>query len=255
VKKLDNSSPFGLSHESMLLFNFLLNYFWLSPDPKVNAKWYCDQHCFKIHTEVISSVWDATLELAPWIDKLADEEGISRAYRSRIHARPGCKWHPLSSWNALCLGNCLTSLIAARCLLEEHESRTGCHHKVWKDWEFLWDKLGEISFSSVRWDHFFQEQFPGASPQNKLKKFAPIPSRDFGLGDFPGEAYMTEPPRCINTKLLAFENSKSSKGGFEGLTEAYQKYYKAKVHTIKGGMRYYHSRVPKWLASGDIKTR
>jgi len=242
-----------------------LNYFWLSKDPAENASWYCDQHCFKIHSEVISSVWDAVLELAPWIEKLADEEGISMAYRTRRHAKPGPtfrRWHPLSAWNALCYENCLTSMICARALLLEHRKRTSCKHKVWKDWKFLWKHIHEVSFSphpGGAWDTWKQKQFPDMTIEKLLKPFAPIPVRDFDLDDdtIPIEGLqpqlswwtgqMTEPPRCINTKMEAFEECVSVKPGFDGLIEAYRKYYEAKTQTIAGGMRYYYTQPPGWM--------
>lgn len=224
----------------------LLNYFWLSPDPKLNAKWYCDQHCFKIHTELISSVWDAVSEIAPWLCEEADEAKIPNSYRGRIHARPGSKWHPLSAWNGLCLENCLTSLECARALLEEHESRTGCHHKVWKDYEFLVEKIGEVSFTSGMWVKWFESQFPGKKKEDVLKPFAKVPGSPRDLG------YMTEPPRCIDLKNSFFKECKSSGHSFDDLVKVYRKYYEAKTLTIKGGMRYYYSPVPKWL-KGEVR--
>lgn len=233
-----------------ILFVFL-NYFWLSKDPKENASWYCDQHAFKIHSEVIASVWDAVLELAPWIGQLADEEEIPKTYRTRIHARPGQRWHPLSAWNAISYGNCLTSLINARELLLEHEKRTTCQHKVWKDWRFLWKHIHEVSFSpnSKHWREWKERQFPDTPVEELTKAFEPIPVRGFDLedADIPMVASMTKPPVCINTKIPDFQGCVSSKPGFDGIIEAYRKYYEAKTGTISGGMRYYHSDPPGWM--------
>ena len=128
------------------IFFHLLNYFWLSRDPREAASWYCDQHCFKIHTELISAVWDSVLSLAPWVEDWADTCDIPRSYRTNRHAKPGRKWHPLSKWTGICRGNAVISLINARALLEEHQRRTGRKHVVWEDWKFLWKVLPRVRF-------------------------------------------------------------------------------------------------------------
>ncbi len=71
----------------MFRFLVLLNYFWLSRDPDETAKLYCDQHCFKIHSELIMSIWDAVLYHAPALEKLADDENVPYSYRRRSHAK------------------------------------------------------------------------------------------------------------------------------------------------------------------------
>lgn len=216
------------------MFLVLLNYFWLSFDPRDTAEQYCDQHCFKIHSEVISSVWNAVLEAAPWVEPLADEAQVPKSYRIGTRHRK----HPLSKWAGLSAANCYTSLINARAILEEHQKRTGRHHTAWQDWEFLWGILPQVKFD-----------LPGEAP-GKLKIFRPVPWIWFDHANVDPrleEDYFTVPPRCF--------------GQFQvtpglGVVGAYREYYLDKTQTIKGGMRYYHgTEVPKWLRGKGIKTR
>lgn len=235
-----------------------LNYFWLSFDPRESASWYCDQHCFKIHTEIIESVWDSVLSLAPWVEDWANQSGISKTYRNRRHSKPGTKWHPLSKWTGLCRGNALTSLINARALLEEHRHRTGKKHTVWKDWHFLWGILPLVRYSPYdaevepheksNHDQFLEVHFSGSSRSSLFKKFRPVPVIWFpSRGVSSLEIFYTEPPRCFG---------KYQPDGGLSLIGAYRGYYHDKTSTMKQGMRYYHSQPPPWLSpnlSHEIK--
>lgn len=231
------------------------------------------------------SVWDAILEIDPWVNDLADSEGISRAYRSRYHARsvldrsdfktfqrpsaprnlPG--WHPLSFWNAICFGNSLTSLVNAEAILREHQRRKGTIHSVWTDLNFLIKVLPKISFGGPRWRILMAKKRPewvvdlgkyGEPIIRSPLPFGPVPGSEgtpnrplhylLGLNiEDREDLFFTEPPRCIN--LREFPDCTSDQKGFKGLIEAYRKYYVAKQSTIKGGMRYYYSDPPpfdKW---------
>lgn len=190
------------------------------------------------------SIWDAVLYHAPALEKLADDENVPYSYRRRSHAKKGKKWHPLSAWHALSYGNCLTSLINAKSLFEEHRRRTGCVHQATKDWNFLFLHLPTIKFPLLPKKEWFDMNFPGKTREDVMKPF----SRVFG---FP-EVKITSPPRCINLKM--FPGCSSPKEGFGGLIEAYRKYYQAKVYTVSGGMRYYYTSPPMWLDRNEIKT-
>lgn len=240
------------------LLSVLLNYFWLSYDPRLTAKMLCDQHCFKIHTEVISAVWDSVLELAPWVEDLASEEKIPRTYRNRIHARPGSfnpsetqpKWHPLSKWCGISRNNAKTALINSRAMLEEHQRRTGRVHVVWKDWYFLWGVLPLVNYSiGSRWSTWKEIHFPDLELEKLLQEFRPVPETwfqsDSRAGDGPwstGPEYYTDPPRCFGKFVPSPGIS---------LIQSYREYYEDKTKTIKGGMRYYYSNPPEWL-QGEV---
>src|SRR4029078_2405504 len=96
-----------------IIFFVLLNYFWLSLDPDESASMYCDQHCFKIGSEIMESVWDVVLVLSPELSIEATKQGIPETSRKRRHSRKDCLWHPLSVWNGLCRSNFHRSLINA----------------------------------------------------------------------------------------------------------------------------------------------
>lgn len=241
----------GPSHT---IFLQLLNYFWLSLDPRESASWYCDQHCFKIHTELISAVWDSVLTLAPWVEDWADTCGIPRSYRTQRHARPGRKWHPLSKWTGICRGNAVTSLINARALLEEHQRRTGRRHVVWADWEFLWEVLPSVRYErhplkkdagKSTHEQFLSHHF-SSTEIKKFRPFSPVPEVWFPLKvALSTKLFYTEPPRCFG---------KWEAPNHHTLVQAYRGYYEDKTLTMKQGMRYYHSLPPEWL-EGDVLVR
>ena len=92
------------------VFLVLLNYFWLSDDPVECASWYCDQHCFKIGSEVMESVWDAVSVLCPRLESLATKQGISTVNRKHRHAGEDMLWHPFTVWNGFCRENMRVAL-------------------------------------------------------------------------------------------------------------------------------------------------
>jgi hypothetical protein len=208
----------------------LLNYFWLSLDPKECAGWYADQHCFKIGSEVIESVWDAVLTHKPQIEQIADEQGISKSYRKRRHAKVGQKYHPLSLWNVLCKTHCIRSLVNASAIFTEHFNRTGKEHSAIKDLDFLNRILDSVDFGVkeaftkfVSWQRFTVEE------KEKYSRF------------FTGDRNTIEldyslVPQCV---------TKECKDG--DLITAYRKYYQEKTMTMSDGMRYYYTLPPPWL--------
>ena len=234
---------------------WLLNYFWLSFDPIECASWYCDQHCFKIGSEVIESVWDAILELYPDIEKEADKKGLPKTNRKRRHSKPDSLWHPLSVWNAICKANMKRSLINADAIFKEHLKRTGKSHQAWKDCEFLMQKIDSIDFNT-RWKDLYESQScikkPSKTPEkdvDKRKKWfeqhlLTLDTKKSILKQDKNICNMTEPPQCINETLPSFVGCK-----VEGdVIRAYRKYYIAKASTVSGGMRYFYSTPPLWLS-------
>lgn len=225
------------------MFKFLfvaLNYFWLDLDPDVSASWYCDQHVFKIHSEVVESVWDAFLTLDPSLGDLADAEGLSKTYRKGRHApyvrgKEG-RSHPLSRWNTLARANAERSLINAKSIFDEHRRRTGTTHLAYKDWEFLVEILDRVPYTGPTYDAFLQRECLGSQEDRKWYVEHSKPYSD--------DEEFTNPPRCINSKLFP---------GCDDLTLVgrYRQYYQLKTRTVKAGkevgFRYFHTLPPRWL--------
>lgn len=242
----------------MLIILFLLNYFWLSLDPKESASWYCDQHCFKIGSEIIESVWDAALVLNPNIADDADAAGITKNYRRKRHSggtgadEKGGLWHPLSVWHGVCRANMKQSLINAHAIFMEHHSRTGKYHSALDDCMFLLTKIEDIDFESKTWKKWFKTQ--NGTPNGVTKPKALEDRRawceKYGVAKPPknrNTCKMTPPPHCINPKEFPGCDTKD-------LVEAYRNYYIAKIDTISGGMRYYYTTPPSWLPLEKVKT-
>jgi hypothetical protein len=230
----------------------LLNYFWLSNDPEESASWYCDQHCFKIGSEVVESVWDAASMISPDLMDKATKAGIGMTYRHRRHAKEGRLWHPLSVWHALSRENMRRGLLNAKAIFDEHHRRTGKLHSALKDWEFLSFKVEELDFDSERWQEWAEVQ-NGSSSNAKLhiarrawwKTYAKS-GRSSIYNVVRNECKMSPPP------FMGFEEC-YIKGK---VVASYRKYYDAKIDTIKGGMRYYYTKPPKWLRKDpSIKTK
>jgi hypothetical protein len=227
-----------------------LNYFWLSWDPVESAKWYCDQHCFKIGSEVIESIWDVVMVVCP------DLEG-TESMRKRRHARDGCLWHPLSVWHGLCRANMHRGLINANAIFEEHYRRTGTRHTAWKDCLFLLKNISKIDFSSDAWVGWFFSQ-----NGKEGTKYTPIKTKPADLAKRRAwclihapnilnidreQCSLTEPPQCINE--VEFRGCRVP----GDVVKAYRRYYQAKLYTM-GLMRYYHtSTLPPWVLGAVIK--
>jgi hypothetical protein len=239
----------------------LLNYFWLSWDPKESASWYCDQHCFKIGSEVMESVWDAVLVLSPELSELATKEGIPQSHRKRRHSKEGCLWHPLSVWNGLTRANMHRSLINADAIFKEHKKRKGTSHVAWKDCKFLLKNINKINFNSSIWKKWFASQNgdedskyrPSKTKVKDLQlraKWCSVHAFIDGTTVFSldrNSCGMTEPPQCINDKL--FPNCKVSGDPIQ----TYRNYYHLKTNTVSSGMRYFYTKPPKWL-KGNVQT-
>lgn len=216
----------------------MVNYFWLSLDPDESARWYCDQHCFKIGSEVVESVWDAVLTLKPSLSKEADVLGCSKAYRHRRHAKDGELWHPLSVWHCMCRANMKRGLINADAIFKEHQRRTGKSHQAWKDCKFLLGKVDQINFNTKVWKDWYQAQ---TTPE-KRKGW----TLEYGFKKHVDRntCEMTEPVQCINDDL--FPGCKVQ----GDVVRAYRRYYNAKIYSLKVTMRYFYSTPPSWLG-GD----
>jgi hypothetical protein len=216
-----------------------LNYFWLDPDPDVSAEQYCDQHAFKIHSELIESVWDAFLTLSPDVATEADATGVSQTYRKQRHRSKGGKTHPLSRWNTLARANAERSLLNAKSLFEEHTRRTGKVHLAYRDWEFLVGVLDQIPYEGPIYEAFLHRECL-ATPKDRewyVRHSAPAEA-PFETEEF------TNQPRCINAKLFPGCDDPT-------LVGAYRQYYQLKTQTVmagkKVGFRYLHSSPPLWL--------
>jgi hypothetical protein len=212
-----------------------LNYFWLDLDPVKSAAQYCDQHAFKIHSELVESVWDAFLMLSPSLDAEASAAGLPPTYRKRRHSKPGGKSHPLSRWNTLARGNAERSLLNAKCLFDEHRHRTGTTHAAYRDWEFLVDALPRIPYEGELYDEFLHRECLATEADRAWyrRHSSPFPDEEF-----------TEPPRCINAKLFPGCDDPD-------VVVSYRKYYQLKNATVKAGaktgFRYFYSEPPRWL--------
>jgi hypothetical protein len=259
----------------LIIFLILaLNYFWLSTDPEESASWYCDQHCFKIGAEVIESIWDSVMILAPHISVLATKKGIGMANRRGRHSgrftggkpngKPGGKpnglWHPLSVWHGLCRSNMHRGLVNALAIFNEHESRTGKVHSAKRECEFLLSHIDEVDFDSDIWMEWYTTQ-SGSKGTNKasLKRQEWCTLHTVPIGKMGKNASilkcnrsdpnlsMTLPPQCINEDNLAFAGCRVKGDTLESVVKAYRLYYHAKVNTVKGGFRYFYTLPPTWL--------
>lgn len=242
-----------MSNIMLFIFLVLLNYFWLSMDPAESASWYCDQHCFKIGSEVVESAWDVVLVLAPAIGARADELGIGKANRWRRHSKPGSLWHPLSVWNGLCRANLYRSLVNADAIFAEHRRRTGKSHSAWRECRLIMDMIDQVDFCSDAWQTFCQEQ---SGRSDRLRSdvktlarrrvwwstHATIDGVDVSQLDR-RTCPMTCPPQCISEDDPRFAACRVP----GDVVTAYRKYYHAKTSTISGGMRYLHTSPPEWL--------
>lgn len=237
-----------------LLF-VLLNYFWLSDDPEESAAWYCDQHCFKLGSEVIESVWDAVLVLKPSLAKLATESGIPENNRKRRHSKPDGLWHPFSVWNGYCKANMHRSLVNADAIFKEHKSRTGKEHSAWQDCKFLLDHVDSINFNTKTWYQWFESQ--NGTPDSEFTPSKTKPKdlerrrdwcKQYGLTDSRklnrNTCPMTIPGQYINEKQAEFAGCQVPGDH----VAAYRKYYNAKATTVNGGMRYFYTKPPSWLS-------
>lgn len=243
------------------IFLVLLNYFWLSDDPVQSAKWYCDQHCFKIGAEVIESVWDAVLVLAPELSAKATSSGVPEVNRKKRHSKEGCLWHPLSVWNGLCRANMRRSLVNADAIFAEHYRRTKTKHSAWSDCKFLLKNVSKIDFNSSTWRKWYASQNgdedtkyrPEKTKVKDLKLRALWMARHghVSVGTTKVTVFtldrntcsMSEPPQCINDKLFPGCQVPGDP------VEAYRRYYNLKLTSFKNGaeMRYFYSIPPPWL--------
>ncbi|HMP28073.1 MAG TPA: hypothetical protein PKD85_00650 [Saprospiraceae bacterium] len=241
---------------------YLLNYFWLSWDPKESASWYCDQHCFKIGAEVVESVWDAVLAIEPKLDKLADDQGIPKTYRKRRHSREDCLWHPLSVWNGLTRSNLHRNLLNANEIFREHQRRTGTIHSAWQDCKFLLANINNIDFNTNRWKKWYKSQNGDEHTRYKPTK-TKIKDLKLRAQWCLSHTYVdgvnvskldrnrcaiTEPPQCINEK--EFPGCKNV-----DIIDAYHNYYRAKTQSMKHGMRYLYTKPPALLKDCKIQTK
>lgn len=235
----------------LICFIFLLNYFWLDNDPVKSASWYCDQHCFKIGSEVIESIWDAVDAVSPSLFSRATDQGIPMTYRRHRHAKKGL-WHPLSVWHCLCRANMYRGLVNAKAIFDEHTKRTGTVHKALTDYEFLIKNIRKINFNNSRWMDWYNTQNGTVNMKNSEERKAwcarhAIDENGVSLTDVNrNTCKMTTPP------IMVFDECRVE----NNIIKSYKNYYHAKIFTIKNGMRYYYTPIPSWLKDKDkIKTR
>jgi len=237
---------------ALYLLFFLLNYFWLSWDPKKSASYYCDQHVYKIGSEVIESVWDAVLELAPELGEKATKKGLNLTYRHRRHSKPGMMWHPLSVWHCLSKANLKRGLINADEIFREHQRRTGTKHSAWRDCKFLLKRLEKIDFTSKRWSTFYKSQSGKCAPsktkpidvKRRIELFETYEwQAALSIDRNDADLDFLTPPQCMNDADVAFHGCRVIGDTLAG----YRNYYTAKGSTVSGGMRYYHTTPPSWL--------
>lgn len=244
------------------LFLVLLNYFWLSDDPEESASWYCDQHCFKLGSEVIESVWDAVLVLCPRLEKLATKKGIPDNNRKRRHSKKDGLWHPFSVWNGYCRENMRRSLVNANAIFAEHERRTGKQHSAWTDCKFLMKHIDdeELDFNSSTWYKWFSSQNGSTDTKYTPSKTKPADLKrrkewcaEMGLTGSKKQdrntMKMTMPGQYINEKTAAFAGCKVP----GDVVTSYRNYYNSKANTVGGGMRYYYTQPPSWLSKEATK--
>lgn len=230
-----------------------LNYFWLSWDPAESARWYCDQHCFKIGSEVVESIWDVILAICPELSAKADILNITTAFRRRRHSRDNSLWHPLSVWHGLCFANMHRGLINANAIFEEHFRRTGTKHLAWRDCLFLLENISMVNFASLRWKRWYLSQngeegtryTPAKTKRIHLsarREWCSVHALNIIKMDR-NSCKMTEPPQCIPLECKV-------PGDVVG---AYKKYYQTKIYTM-GIMRFYHrSPLPPWVFGYVVK--
>jgi hypothetical protein len=237
----------------------LLNYFWLSDDPDECASWYCDQHCFKIGSEVIESIWDPISVLAPELMDLATKQGIGITYRKNRHAPENGLWHPLSVWHGLCMSNMRRGLINARAIFREHEKRTGVVHSAAKDCIFLMKYISLVDFQTPIWKKWYSTQNGSilSKKSEERAKWCSIHARitihqwgRAGVATIDRNICIMTPPPVLTTPECKIAGD---------LIGSYKKYYHEKVTTISGNMRYYYTNPPDWLltsssSGGHIKT-
>lgn len=246
----------------MIILNALLNYFWLSLDPKESAGWYCDQHVFKIHSEVIESVWDAVIFLNPELKERALDQGMKPTYMKQRHSGGVSgggvsggggsggerRWHPLSLWNVLRKENAERSLLNAKYIVREHTRRTGTVHSCKKDLDYLLEVIDEVDFPSSK---FSDGKLKFGSLSSKTQHFLDFQLKDrktlLEEASYPELRGCTEPPKCINEVL--FPKVKT-----QDLVTSYRNYYLAKAispqeggNGVSGGMRYYYTSPPRWM--------
>jgi hypothetical protein len=218
----------------------MVNYFWLSLDPDQSARWYCDQHCFKIGAEVVESIWTPALLLAPHLAQRAERLGIKKTYMYRRTTKG--LWHPLYVWHGLCRANMRRGLINANAIFKEHQARTGKAHVAWKDCKFLLSVIDTIDFNTEVWAKWYITQTD--RPERQQWKL------DHGFEDHTivdrNTCDMSQPVQCINEKLFPGCRVKGD------VVAAYRRYYHAKIYSI-GILRYYHSVPPKWLTGRRVK--
>lgn len=250
----------------LLLFSTAnsLNYFWLDHDPVISASQYCDQHCFKIASEVCESIWMVVLFFAPDLYHLATKLGIPLTYRSRRIKHK--LWHPLTFWNGLCRANLKKSLDNAIAILNEHKSRNGKLHMISKDLDFLSKHYQEIDYNGNFWyiwlerqlncdsifglDYYLGEKKPNKVTLEKIEWFK-IHSQiaNFvGVGDGDNNltvleedrnnCNMTHPPIMMKDNLFPEYKKANShidftKGTLDHIIEAYRFYYKTKMTSMK----------------------
>lgn len=251
-----------------ILFLFLilskinsLNYFWLDHDSQISASQYCDQHCFKIASELAIALWCVVKIFNFKIYQHATQKNISFAYRKITRK------HPLILWNGLCRANFKKTIDNALAILDEHFKRTKKIHSVTHDILFLLKYYYLIDFNVKWWDIWVEDQIGF----NKMKEyfdsenptiFNVIETNNSVFFEDRNKCGMTHPPIIFDEIFDEFKiknNIDLSKGSYYFIVEAYRYYYKTKLTSVKtkkskkneskyvGNLRYFYSKYPEWL--------
>lgn len=242
-----------------------LNYFWLDHNSVISASQYCDQHCFKIASELVIALWCVVRLFNLQIYQLATKEKISFAYRNLTRDK-----HPLILWSGLCRANFKKTIDNAKAILDEHYRRTKKIHSVTEDIKFIEKYYQDINFNICWWDIWVEDQLGSFDKMKDLFEsetptiFNEIITNKFIWNEDKNICGMTHPPIIFDEQIykkFVEENNHLpfNKGNYYFIIEAYRYYYKTKLSSVKtkkskkneskyiGNLRYFYSNYPVWL--------
>lgn len=231
-------------------FIITLNYFWLSLDPYKCAEMYCDQHCFKIGSEVIESCWDCVMTINPELVVLHKNIGGKDTYRKGRHIltkdRLGNikqkRWHPMCIWTTLCKSNLYRMIQNAEAIFIEHESRTGTLHQAYNDCMFLLEHIDKVDFHSDIWLEWYNSVAINNEHHNILRWDKALSMNRNVIKGIRTINLMF--PECVTDRG---NNYNTNEINYNNLVSSYRNYYKQKVTTLKRPMRYYYNKPPTFL--------
>lgn len=250
-----------------ILFLFLilnkinsLTYFWLDHDSVISASQYCDQHCFKIASEIVIALWCVVKMFNFDLYKLATKENIPFAYRKIVRK------HTLILWTGLCRANFKKSIDNADAILNEHYARTKKKHSVRQDIDFLKQHYEKIDFNVKWWDIWVVDQSGSIDllVSESINIIYTIDTNKSVYFEDRNKCAMTHPPLIFDEIFRQEFKEKNpqidfTKGSYHYIIEAYRYYYKTKMYSVKtkkskkneskyvGNLRYFYSKYPEWL--------